>query len=66
MEGRDIVTPSAEGVVVLVEELRSTTIEDRLMAFLKLPAGKVTWKTVRLALCLWKRRETIQIMLIGH
>ena len=53
----DIVTQQEEVVEGQAAESLYTTVEDSLMASLRLRAGKPTWRTVRLEPCTWKRRE---------
>ena len=53
----DIVTQQEEVVEGQAAESLYITVEDSLMASLRLLAGKATWRTVLLEPCTWKRRE---------
>ena len=53
----DIVTQQEEVVEGQAAESLYTTVEDSLMASLRLLAGKATWRMVLLGPCTWKRRE---------
>lgn len=53
----DIVTQQEEVVEGQAAESLYTTVEDSLMASLRLLAEKATWRMVPLEPCTWKRRE---------
>lgn len=55
----DIVTRREAEVGGLAAESPYITMEDSLMASLRLLAVKVTWRMVQLGLCTWKRREIV-------